>query len=255
MAFQRRRRSISQLSAIAMGVIVVILVAFGAYTAINFNSSANSGVTTDISTTQLGTTITTCLCDTTVTNFTSTLHSITIGNSSATSSSSSYVDASFNYATMPAVFKIGDYSFAMIYNGTYYVYSQNGTEYANTGFNFVLNVTSLQSGKWETVDFGWAPPAPQPHSLPTPQNATLFDGAVQMNWYYNTTGIFGTFLTISVLSPGEYTPTTTTNTNSANTTSSETCTPAATLTTSSTTETIVLCHTESMRSSSTNSSS
>ncbi|MDG6905686.1 MAG: hypothetical protein JRN20_07880 [Nitrososphaerota archaeon] len=128
----------------------------------------------------------------------STSNSSTFLQNSSTQTPSS--EETFNYATMPTSFKLGNYSFEMIYNGTGYEYSANGTGYMNMGFNLVLNVTSVQSGSSATVDFGWAPPAPEPNSLPTPSTASLFNGSVLMNWNSNTTGSSGTFLTVWIFS-------------------------------------------------------
>ncbi len=140
-------------------------------------------------------------CGSTIT--TTALTTTTSSSSASTQNSSTQTPSSqetFNYATMPTSFTLGYYNFAMIYNGTGYEYSANGTGYMNMGFNLVLNVTSLQRGSSETVDFGWAPPAPQPYTLPTPSTASLFNGAVQMNWNSNTTGSSGTFLTVWIFS-------------------------------------------------------
>ena len=217
------KRAVSRLSAIALSAVVAIIVVFGAYIGLN-NASPGGVPTTTLGTTRLGvvtTFITTCeVCTTTSYS----PPGITTGSNSENSSvtNSSFVGKTFNYATMPKFFRIGSYNFAMIYNGTYYTSSANGSEYANLGFNTVLNVTSLQTGRSQTVDFGWAPPVPQPYSLPTPANASLFGGLVLMHWYSNTTGISGIFLTIWIV--GNVSATTTSNTLQPYTTTS--CSPS-----------------------------
>lgn len=191
-----RETAISQLAAIAMSAIIIILVAFVAYTFSSMNSGSNAAGTRYVGTASQNMTGVTTFGTTVSYPTSTTIYSGSQNSSTQTPSS----EETFNYATMPRVFRLGDYNFAIIYNGTGYEYSANGTAYMNMGFSFALNVTSLQTGSSETVDFGWAPPAPQPYSLPTPSNASLFNGAVQMHWNSNATGKSGTFLTIWILS-------------------------------------------------------
>ncbi len=108
--------------------------------------------------------------------------------SGSTTSSNDATKATFLYRTMPKEFAVGGYMFYMEYNGTYLVTTFNGTATANTGFNLELRVSNGLSN--QTIVFGWAPPAPSPGVLPTPDSATLFGGGLQLNWFSNSTGTY-----------------------------------------------------------------
>jgi len=108
--------------------------------------------------------------------------------SGSTTSSNEAVQATFLYRTMPKEFAVGGYKFYMGYNGTGFAYTVNGTQAVNTGFNLELRVSNGLSN--QTTVFGWAPPAPLPGVLPTPDNATLFGGGLQLNWFSNSTGTY-----------------------------------------------------------------
>ena len=109
-------------------------------------------------------------------------------------------NASFDYATMPRLFMVEDYAFAMIYNGTGYSYTAGYQHLMNLDFALVLNVTWLQTGSSQIAMFGWGAPSPPPFTLPTPQVANLFGGRIQMTWSYpsNTVGNSGVLLNIMV---------------------------------------------------------
>jgi hypothetical protein len=83
---------------------------------------------------------------------------------------------------------VGDYRFVMVYNGTAYGSNSNGTFSVNLGYNLVFNIT--QGGETQTIDFGSAPPAPYPPSVPSPSAATAFDGNVHMQWVATCNAIF-----------------------------------------------------------------
>src|ERR1700730_5720575 len=108
--------------------------------------------------------------------------------SGSTTSSNEATQATFLYRTMPKEFAVGGYKFYMEYNGTDLVTTFNRTATANTGFNLELRVSNGLSN--QTTVFGWAPPAPSPGALPTPDKATLFGGGLQLNWFSNSTGTY-----------------------------------------------------------------
>ena len=89
---------------------------------------------------------------------------------------------------MPSNFTVGDYRFVMVYNGTGYAYTSNGSPMVNLGYNLVFNIT--QGSEAQTVMFGSAPPAPFPPYVITPSTATAFDGNVNMQWVATCTAIF-----------------------------------------------------------------
>lgn len=89
---------------------------------------------------------------------------------------------------MPSNFTVGDYRFVMVYNGTGYAYTSDGSPMVNLGYNLVFNIT--QGSEAQTVMFGSAPPAPYPPGVPSPSTATAFDGNVHMQWVATCTAIF-----------------------------------------------------------------
>ena len=108
--------------------------------------------------------------------------------SSQISTTSTSDSAVFNLETMPSNFTVGNYRFVMVYNGTGYASSSNGSATTSLGYSLVFNIT--QGSQSQTVTFGSAPPAPYPPSVPIPSTATAFDGIVHMQWVATCTGIF-----------------------------------------------------------------
>jgi hypothetical protein len=90
--------------------------------------------------------------------------------------------------TMPSNFTVGDYRFVMVYNGTGYGSSSNGSATVNLGYSLVFNIT--QGGAAQTATFGSAPPAPYPPAVPLPSTATAFGGNVHLQWVATCTAIF-----------------------------------------------------------------
>lgn len=109
-------------------------------------------------------------------------------SSSEISTTSTNESATFNLETMPSNFTVGGYRFVMIYNGTGYVTTSNGSPIVNLGYSLVFNIT--QGSETETVVFGSGPPAPYPPSVPSPATATAFDGQVRMQWLATCDAIF-----------------------------------------------------------------
>ena len=96
--------------------------------------------------------------------------------------SNGLADATLEYPNIPANLTLGTFTFRMVYNGTGYV-AADGTAYP--GFEVVFSVTNQTQS--QTVIFGWSPitPVGAPAYLPSPTTASLYGGAVTMNW---TTG-------------------------------------------------------------------
>jgi hypothetical protein len=114
--------------------------------------------------------------------------SSTCASYSLVATTSTNESAVFNLQTMPSNFTVGDYRFVMVYNGTGYGYTSNGSPMVNLGYNLVFNIT--QGSETQTVMFGSAPPAPYPPGVPSPSTATAFDGNVHMQWVATCTAIF-----------------------------------------------------------------
>jgi hypothetical protein len=114
--------------------------------------------------------------------------SSTCASSSQIATASTNESAVFNLQTMPSNFTVGDYRFLMVYNGTGYAYTSNGSPMVNLGYNLVFNIT--QGSEAQTVMFGSAPPAPYPPAVPSPSTATAFDGDVHMQWVATCAAIF-----------------------------------------------------------------
>ncbi len=108
----------------------------------------------------------------------------------------------FSYQSIPKSFAVGDYSVAMVFNGTGYgPIIGNGTEHLFNGYVFVFNIFSIaNSASNETLLFNWMPPCNvyssehcfQNNTLYAPDPATqvAFGGDVKMMWYTNTTGLY-----------------------------------------------------------------
>ena len=90
--------------------------------------------------------------------------------------SNGLADATLEYPNIPANFTLGTFSFHMVYNGTGYA-AANGTVYM--GFDVVFNVTNQTQS--QIVNFQWGPYGPTTN-LPSPTTASLYGGAVTMNW-------------------------------------------------------------------------
>ncbi len=106
---------------------------------------------------------------------------VTFSNSSLTTYtiSNGLATATLEYPNIPANLTLGTFTFRMVYNGTGYV-AADGAAYP--GFEVVFSVTNqIQS---QTVIFGWSPitPVGAPAYLPSPTTASLYGGAVTMNW-------------------------------------------------------------------------
>jgi hypothetical protein len=94
----------------------------------------------------------------------------------------------FNLGTLPSNFTVGDYRFVMVYNGTGYGTSSNGSATTNPGYSLVFNI--IQGSETQMVTFGSAPPAPYPPGVPSPSTATAFNGNVHMQWVATCSAIF-----------------------------------------------------------------
>lgn len=91
------------------------------------------------------------------------------------------VSTTFEYQGIPASFRLGTYTFKMIYNDTGYV-GANGTQYP--GFEVVFNVANRTQSQTQVVMFGWSAitPAGSSSTIPTPGTASLYLGTVTMGW-------------------------------------------------------------------------
>src|ERR1022692_2539251 len=61
--------------------------------------------------------------------------SSTCASSSQIATTSTNESAVFNLQTMPSNFTVGDYRFVMVYNGTGYAYTSDGSPMVNLGYN------------------------------------------------------------------------------------------------------------------------
>jgi hypothetical protein len=101
------------------------------------------------------------------------------------------VSTTFEYPGTPASFKLGTFTFKMIYNDTGYV-DANGTQYP--GFEVVFDIANRTQSETQVVAFGWSPITP-------PGNTS--SGFVTMEWtaassaYPNVKGQVA-FLTLTV---------------------------------------------------------
>ena len=77
------------------------------------------------------------------------------------------VSTTFEYPGTPASFKLGTFTFKMIYNDTGYV-DANGTQYP--GFEVVFDIANRTQSETQVVAFGWSPITPPGNTsrLPTP---------------------------------------------------------------------------------------
>ena len=112
------------------------------------------------------------------------------------------VSTTFEYPGIPASFKLGTFTFRMIYNDTGYV-GANGTQYP--GFEVVFNIANRTQSETQVVAFGWSSITPLGGTsrLPTPASASVYSGFVTMEWtanssaYPNVKGQIA-FLTVTV---------------------------------------------------------
>jgi hypothetical protein len=112
------------------------------------------------------------------------------------------VSTTWEYASIPASFKLGTFTFKMIYNDTGYV-NANGTQYP--GFDVVFNIANRTQSQTQVVVFGWSPLTSlgTTSSLPLPAFASTYRGMVRMEWtatspvYPNVKGS-ALFLTVTV---------------------------------------------------------
>ena len=103
----------------------------------------------------------------------------------------------YAYDSMPNSFSLGNYSFTVSVQG---MHAGNTTTSGTTtiveeylGQYVTFNVTS--DGTVESVMFSWSPNASINNSLPSPSQATLFNGSVSIDWFDNATGAYVTIMT------------------------------------------------------------
>lgn len=114
--------------------------------------------------------------------------STTCESTSEITTTSTNQSAIFNSQTIPSNFTIGGYRFVVLYDGSPFSYTVNGTVYVNAGWGLAFNIT--RGSETQTVKFGSAPPAPYPPSVPSPSTATAFNGSVQLQWLATCNAIF-----------------------------------------------------------------
>jgi hypothetical protein len=118
------------------------------------------------------------------------------------------VSTVWEFPGVPSSFRLGTFTFSMIYNDTGYV-SANGTQYP--GFDVVFKIANETQSQTQTVVFEWNPLTPLgPVShLPLPLTASTYHGIVMMDWtttspaYPNAKGP-AAFLTVTVYEKPPY---------------------------------------------------
>jgi hypothetical protein len=163
MKHQRMATSAAMIAAVVIILIAVAGVGYLAYSSVLHPAPVSSTLSTPTSST------TTC----------------TSSQIAATTTSDSVV---FNLENMPSNFTVGDYRFVMLYNGTGYSKSSNGSATINLGYSLVFNIT--QGSEAQIAMFGSPPPAPYPPAVPLPSTAAAFDGNVHMQWVATCSAIF-----------------------------------------------------------------
>jgi hypothetical protein len=91
------------------------------------------------------------------------------------------VSTVWEFPGVPSSFKLGTFTFSMVYNDTGYV-GANGTQYP--GFDVVFNIANRTQTQAQIVVFEWSSLTPlRPvSSLPSPDNASVYHGIVMMGW-------------------------------------------------------------------------
>jgi hypothetical protein len=112
------------------------------------------------------------------------------------------VSTAWEFPGIPSSFRLGTFTFSMVYNDTGYV-GANGTQYP--GFAVVFDIANETQSQTQVIVFEWSPltalgPA---SSLPSPGTASAYHGTVMMGWtttssaYPDVKG-FIAFLTVTV---------------------------------------------------------
>jgi len=91
------------------------------------------------------------------------------------------VSTVWEFPGVPSSFRLGTFTFSMVYNDTGYV-GANGTQYP--GFDVVFNIANKTQSQTQIIVFEWSPLTPlgPVSTLPSPDNASAYHGIVMMDW-------------------------------------------------------------------------
>jgi len=91
------------------------------------------------------------------------------------------VSTVWEFPGVPSSFKLGTFTFSMVYNDTGYV-GANGTQYP--GFDVVFNIANKTQSQTQIAVFEWSSLTPL-HPVsgpPLPDNVSVYHGIVMMDW-------------------------------------------------------------------------